>query len=584
MSAGSRGDVSKRGALGVCWCVLYSVIRTCDASGCVLVCALQCVLYCITCDASGCVLYLSTINTLDPKEKWSIWWNSSSDKCDPKGLCGLNGFCVSNNTEADCRCLAGFAYVNPSSWSSGCVRNYTAESCKITNGDGNTKYYKMSPLENSIWEDDSYSVLQLSSRKECEDACLKDCNCEAALYKDQQCKKQRLPLRFGRRWLNDSNAAFIKVGESISPNTEGVPTHSDNPPKKPKKDFLIIGVSLLVFSLMMLAISGVLLYRNHVWAYKKISTKRNVELGVEAALRTFIFAELEQVTNGFNQELGRGAFGTVFKGFISDNQKDVAVKRLEKVLTEGEHEFQTEIRVIGRTHHRNLVRLIGYCLEGPNRLLVYEYMSNGSLADFLFTPENENRPDWDERIGIALHIARGLLYLHEECEPQIIHSDIKPQNILIDGHGCAKICDFGLAKLLKPNQTKTFTMIRGTRGYVAPEWHRKLPVTVKVDVYSFGVLLLEIICCRKCLELSFSEEEAVLEEWVYDCFQTKELGKLVGNEDVDMRKLERMVKVGLWCIQDEPSLRPSMKKVLLMLEGTVDIPIPPSPTSFLSAI
>ncbi|KAL7171377.1 hypothetical protein ACSBR2_036098 [Camellia fascicularis] len=538
--------------------------------------------YRMTVDVDGIFRVYSLRRTLDPKEKWSIWWNSSSDKCAPKGLCGLNGFCISNDTEADCRCVPGFASVNPSSWASGCVRNFTAESCKIKNEDGNTKYYKMSPLENTQWEDDSYSVLQLSSRKECEDACLQDCNCEAALYKDQQCKKQRLPLRFGRRLPSDSNVAFIKVGVSFS--LVDNPTHSDNPPKKPKKDFPIIGVSLVVFSLMILAISGVLMYRNHVWAYKKISGQRNVELAEEAALRTFTFAELEQVTNGFNQELGRGAFGTVFKGFISDNQKDVAVKRLDKVLTEGEQEFQTEIRVIGRTHHRNLVRLIGYCLEGPNRLLVYECMSNGSLADFLFTPEIENRPDWDERIGIALDIARGMLYLHEECESQIIHCDIKPQNILIGGHGCAKISDFGLAKLLKPNQTKTFTMIRGTRGYAAPEWHRKSPVTVKVDVYSFGVMLLEIICCRKCLELSFSEEEIVLEEWVYDCFQTKELGKLVGNEDVDMRKLERMVKVGLWCIQDEPSLRPSMKKVLLMLEGTVDIPIPPIPTSFLSAI
>ncbi|CAL5421425.1 unnamed protein product [Camellia sinensis] len=544
-------------------------------------------IYRMTIDVDGIFRVYSLRRTLDPKEKWSIWWNSSFDKCDPKGLCGLNGFCISNDTEAECRCLPGFVSVDPSRWAFGCVRNFIAESCKIRNGDSNTKYYKMSPLENTIWEDDSYSVLQLSSRKECEDACLQDCNCEAALFKDQQCKKQRLPLRFGRRLLSDSNVALIKVGESFSPNTEGVPTRSDNLPKKPKKelrlDILIIGVSLLVFSLMMLAISGILMHRNRV-SYKKISAERNAELGEETALRTFTFAELEQVTNGFNQELGRGAFGTVFKGFISDNQKDVAVKRLEKVLTEGEQEFQTEIRVIGRTHHRNLVRLIGYCLEGPNRLLVYEYMSNGSLADFLFTPENENRTDWDERIGIALDIARGILYLHEECEPQIIHCDIKPQNILIGGHGCAKISDFGLAKLLKPNQTKTFTVIRGTRGYVAPEWHRKLPVTVKVDVYSFGVMLLEIICCRKCLELSFSEEEAVLEEWVYDCFQTKELGKLVGNEDVEMRKLERMVKVGLWCIQDEPSLRPSMKKVLLMLEGTVDIPIPPCPTSFLSAI
>jgi len=187
-------------------------------------------------------------------------------------------------------------------------------------------------------------------------------------------------------------------------------------------------------------------------------------------------------------------------------------------------------------------------------------------------------------MGIARNVARGILYLHEECEQQIIHCDIKPQNILMDEFGCAKISDFGLAKLLKPDQTNTFTGIRGTKGYVAPEWHRKLPITVKVDVYSYGILLLEIICCRKSVDWSLPEEEAILEEWVYHCFEVGDLTKLVGNEEADKKQVDRMVKLGLWCIQDEPSLRPSMKNVLLMLEGTVDIPIPPSPNSFLSAI
>ncbi|WOG82211.1 hypothetical protein DCAR_0101373 [Daucus carota subsp. sativus] len=139
------------------------------------------------------------------------------------------------------------------------------------------------------------------------------------------------------------------------------------------------------------------------------------------------------------------------------------------MLIDGEKEFQNEMKVIGRTHHRNLVRLLGYCHDGPKKLLVYEYMVNGSLADNLFDPQNP--PRWDERIRIALEIARGILYLHEECETQIIHCDIKPQNILIDEYMSAKISDFGLAKLLKADQTNTNTGIRGTRGYVAPEWH-----------------------------------------------------------------------------------------------------------------
>ncbi|KAL6997836.1 hypothetical protein U1Q18_007961 [Sarracenia purpurea var. burkii] len=530
--------------------------------------------------------------TLAPNGSWSILWSSVKTECDPLGLCGLNGFCILNDTKADCRCLPGFDFVNPGKWVSGCERTFVAESCKKSSTDGggsgtNTTSHAMIPLENTLWQDAAYSVLSLITRDDCQAKCLEDCNCEAALFKDGQCRKQRFPLRYGRRVLTDSNLALVKTPMS-GPSTTRDPSVPLLPPEETKKDqpsmdILIVGVSLIALSFVVLAISGVLFaYRNHAMVYKKISEQGNVQLGSGVAPKTFTFRELEQVTDGFKEELGRGAFGTVYKGIVPYNQKIVAVKKLEKVLTEGEREFQTEIKVIGKTHHRNLVQLIGYCLDGPNRLLVYEYMSNGSLADFLFKPET--RPSWDERIQIALDIARGILYLHEECDTQIIHCDIKPQNILMDGRGCAKISDFGLAKLLRPDQTKTYTGMRGTKGYVAPEWHRRLPITTKADVYSYGVMLFEIICVRRCLDWSLGEEEAVLEEWVYDCFERGELRKLVGEEEVEKTKLERMVKVGLWCVLEEPSLRPSMKKVLLMLEGTVDIPVPPRPYSFISAI
>ncbi|KAL6346138.1 hypothetical protein AAG906_025418 [Vitis piasezkii] len=488
-------------------------------------------------------------HNLGQNGSWSIKWSSSADKCAPKGLCGLNGFCVLLDDRPDCVCLPGFNFVVASNWSSGCIRNFQEDFCKSK--DGSTKY-TMSTLDNTWWEEASYSTLSLPTQEDCEQACLEDCNCEAALFEDGSCRKQRLPLRFGRRSLSNSNILFVK--------------------KEIRTDILVISVSLASFALIILAISGVLIHRKNLWAYKKISETGNVGLTEGVALRSFSYMELEKVTNGFKEEIGKGASGTVYKGAISNGQRIVAVKKLEK----------NELKVIGRTHHKNLVRLLGYCLDGPNRLLVYEYMSNGSLADLLFTPEKQ--PRWIERMGIALNVARGILYLHEECETQIIHCDIKPQNILMDEYRCAKISDFGLAKLLMHDQTNTFTGIRGTRGYVAPEWHRKLPVTVKADVYSYGIVLLETICCRRNVDWSLPEEEAILEEWVYHCFEAGELGKLVGDEEVDKRQLERMVKVGLWCILDEPSLRPSMKKVLLMLEGTVDIPVPPSPVSFLSAI
>ena len=211
-------------------------------------------------------------------------------------------------------------------------------------------------------------------------------------------------------------------------------------------------------------------------------------------------------------------------------------------------------------------------------------MSNGSLADLLF--KSESHPSWRERVRIALDIARGILYLHEECEACIIHCDIKPQNILMDDSWTGKISDFGLAKLLTPNHIRSITGAgagaRGTGSYLAPEWQKHALMSVKADIYSFGVVLLEVICCRRNIVVNVSNaDEIILSSWVYKCFDAGELYKLVGDENVDSRTLQRMVKVGLWCIQDDPALRPSMKKVILMLEGTVDIPVPPNPSPFL---
>ncbi|KAM4087923.1 hypothetical protein ACB094_07G032700 [Castanea mollissima] len=480
------------------------------------------------------LLYLLRIDADGILRLYSL--NMDQNVC-PEGLCGLNAYCVKTDQRFGCNCLPGFALINQSEMSSGCERNFTAESCKAS------MTYTMEAVNNTTWEDKNISVLSSSTQEACKAACLQDCNCDAAQFKQGECKKQSLPLRFGRLLESDPNIAFIKV--SIS-----TPITARNVPKKSKKEVLIISVSLVAFAFIMLVIFGI--ESNH----------GNIVL------------KLEKVTDNFKEELGRGAFGIVYKGEIGNGKKLVAVKRLEKLLAEWEREFQTEMKVIGRTHHKNLVHLLGYCHDGRNRLLVYKYMSNGSLADILFTPEK--LPCWDQRMEIAQDKAKGILYLHEECMPQIIHCDIKPHNILMDENMCAKIYDFGLSKLLKPDQTKTFIGIRGTRGYVAPEWHRKMSVTVKVDVYSFRIMLLEIICCRKGVDYNILEEEAILEEWAYDCFECGELGKLVGAEKVDKKQLERITKVALWCILYEPSLRPSIKKVLQMLEETMDIPDPPN--------
>uniref|UniRef100_A0A453NZ67 non-specific serine/threonine protein kinase n=1 Tax=Aegilops tauschii subsp. strangulata TaxID=200361 RepID=A0A453NZ67_AEGTS len=303
-------------------------------------------------------------------------------------------------------------------------------------------------------------------------------------------------------------------------------------------------------------------------------------------LRAFTYKEIEKVTDGFREELGSGASGIVYKGQLEDEfGTGIAVKKIDKMLQESEKEFAIEVQTIGRTFHRNLVRLLGFCAEGKERLLVYELMTNGSLNGFLFCGTS---PTWNLRVQVALGVARGLLYLHEECNTQIIHCDIKPQNILLDENLVAKISDFGLAKLLRTNQTQTNTGIRGTRGYVAPEWFKNIGITSKVDIYSFGVILLEIVCCRRNVELETADEEqAILTYWANDCYRSGRLDLLIkGDEEAifNIKKVERFVAVALWCLQEEPTMRPTMLKVTQMLDGSVTIPTPPDPSSFISSL
>uniref|UniRef100_A0A7N2RBP2 Protein kinase domain-containing protein n=1 Tax=Quercus lobata TaxID=97700 RepID=A0A7N2RBP2_QUELO len=362
-------------------------------------------------------------------------------------------------------------------------------------------------------------------------------------------------------------------------------------------------LAFATFSCLALGISGLYMFKIRVLRYKRLKENETLGLTKGLALNLFSYDELRRATRGFKDELGKGSFGTVYKGALYKGKKLVAVKRLEKLVEEGEKEFRAEMQAIGRTHHKNLVQLLegekefrakmqaigrthhknlaqllGYCAEGSKRLLVYEYMSNGSLADVLF--KGIRCPYWDERVRIALDVARGILYLHEECKAPIIHCDIKPSNILMDDFWTAKISDFGLAKLLMLDQTRTFMMVSGTRGYMTPKWQKNTPISMKADVYSYGMVLLEIVCCRRNMDVNASiPEEIVLSTWVYKCFVARELDKIMGGEEVDKRTLENMVKVGLWCIQDEPFLRPSMNSVVLMLEGITNISVPPCPTN-----
>ncbi|KAF8376741.1 hypothetical protein HHK36_004221 [Tetracentron sinense] len=537
-----------------------------------------------TFDVDGILrLYLHQIGMNGSLNSSVVWKGiKDEDRCLVKGICGLNSYCAIDGANLNCLCPPGFDFVDPDKTSGGCKVNFNPENdCIVGKVSMN---YSMQTLVNAAWEDDAYENLQPSSEEVCLQACLEDCHCVVAMFREEMCLKLKLPMRFGKKKAIVATRTFVKIrsrSSSADPPPGGVVV-INKITKRLGKEFLIAGLVLATFSMIIFVFSGYLIYTYKIWSSKFISKQSSPsDFDEEINLRSFAYNELVEATDNFKEELGKGASGRVYKGSLPNNEgREIAVKKLEKVMEEGEREFQNEMKVIGRTHHKNLVRLLGFCSEGSNRLLVYEYMKNGSLGDLLF--KARTRRGWDERVRISLEIARGIVYLHEECEPRIIHCDIKPHNILMDQSWSARISDFGLSKLLKPDQTRTYTTPRGTRGYAAPEWHKNTLITVKADVYSYGILLFEIICCRKKIDISLVDDEIILLDWVYSCYDDGELGKLVGGEEVEAEALERMVKVGLWCVQTEPSLRPSMKKVVLMLEGTVMTP-PPPPFSSVNA-
>ncbi|KAJ6947942.1 G-type lectin S-receptor-like serine/threonine-protein kinase LECRK3 [Populus alba x Populus x berolinensis] len=498
------------------------------------------------------------------------------------GACGFNSICVEKNGEPDCSCPQNYSYLNEIDKNQGCRPNFELPSCRPNGWESNVELVEFAKYTDTDWPLDDYD-LQIGSGVDlqtCQQLCLNDCFCTLAVHNGNSCWKKKYPLSNGRRMPNVNRTALVKVPKVNVTQLYLVSQRQNN--KDQSTTVLIVsillGSSVFINIVMTLAICIAIYFSYH----NKLLTISSVSNVASTNIRSYAYKELEQATGGFKQILGKGAFGTVYKGVLASYPKRfVAIKKLEKFEQEGEKEFKTEVSVIGQTHHKNLVRLLGYCDEGEHRLLVYEYMTNGSLASLLF---GITRPDWNQRVQIAFGIARGLMYLHEECSTQIIHCDIKPQNILLDEFYTPRISDFGLAKLLVAEQTRVArTNIRGTVGYFAPEWFSRASITVKVDVYSFGVLLLEMICCKSSVAFGMGDQEEALMDWVYACYCKKKMDKLVENDEDarnDMKKLERLVMVAIWCIQEDASLRPSMKKVTQMLEGVVDVSVPPRPSIY----
>ncbi|XP_047157094.1 G-type lectin S-receptor-like serine/threonine-protein kinase SD2-5 [Vigna umbellata] len=292
----------------------------------------------------------------------------------------------------------------------------------------------------------------------------------------------------------------------------------------------------------------------------------------------YSYNDLKTATSNFSVKLGEGGFGSVYKGVVPDGTQ-LAVKKLEGI-GQGKKEFRVEVSIIGSIHHHHLVRLKGFCAEGSHRLLAYEYMANGSLDKWIFNNHRDEFVlDWDTRYNIALGTAKGLAYLHEDCDSKIIHCDIKPENVLLDDNFLVKVSDFGLAKLMTREQSHVFTTLRGTRGYLAPEWITNCPISEKSDVYSYGMVLLEIIGGRKNYDQRETFEKSHFPSFAFKMMEEGRVREIVDSKletNENDERVETAVKVALWCIQEDMSLRPSMSKVVQMLEGLCTVSKPPS--------
>ncbi|XP_023896498.1 rust resistance kinase Lr10-like [Quercus suber] len=305
------------------------------------------------------------------------------------------------------------------------------------------------------------------------------------------------------------------------------------------------------------------------------------------AVRRYNYSDIKTMTKSFNDKLGQGGYGSVYKGKLQDGSF-VAVKVLNNSKGNGE-EFINEVATISRTFHVNIVTLKGFCFEGSKRALIYEFMPNGSLEKFIYkgNPSSSNHQlGWETLYKIAIGIARGLEYLHRGCNTRIFHFDIKPHNILLDEDFCPKISDFGLAKIC-PRENSIISMVgaRGTTAYIAPEIFCRnfRGISHKSDVYNYGMMVLEMVGGRNNIDASVDfTSEIYFPHWIYKRVElNEELGLLGLLNEGDEDNARKMIIVSLWCIQIDPSNRPSMSRVVGMLEGSLNsLQIPPKPFLF----
>lgn len=541
---------------------------------------------------------------------WKQEFVGPSGACETPLACGRAGLCTLSTVSSApvCSCPQNF-HANSGN-SAGCVPSNGSNSlpfaCGSTdyNSQSNSSVVSFSQIGYGLeYFSNIYSdpVLDGVNLTVCQNLCSSNCSCLGVFYKNSSGSCYMIENALGSIQSSDKGEpdvlSFIKINV--------VPTKTTNDDTDDKQTSKNGGFPMAAS--VLLPIAGLFLFAAVVflvWRRVTLPKKEEVILGkfnshssedmdafyIPGLPTRFEYEELEEATDNFKTLIGAGAFGTVYNGVLPDKTV-VAVKKIMNIGVQGKKDFCTEIAIIGNIHHVNLVRLRGFCAQGRHRMLVYEYMNRGSLDRSLFGggPVLE----WLERLEVALGTARGLAYLHCGCEQKIIHCDIKPENILLQDQFQAKISDFGLSKLLSPEQSGLFTTMRGTRGYLAPEWLTNSAISEKTDVYSFGMVLLELVsgsknCSYKSRSHSMDDSgghssNSSTTGLVYFpllALEMHEQGSYLELADprlegrVTCNEVEKLVRIALCCVQEEPALRPSMTSVVGMLEGGTPLPQP----------
>ncbi|KAL9345960.1 hypothetical protein Peur_060813 [Populus x canadensis] len=513
---------------------------------------------------------------------WNLYLTAQMDNCDRYAVCGAYGICNIDNSPA-CACLDGF---QPKSrqdwdsgdWSGGCVRK-NESICRAGEG-----FQKVTSVKLPDTRTSSFNVTM--DLEECRRVCLMNCSCTAYstlnITDGTGCLLWFEDLLDIREYTETGQDFFIRLSAS-----DLEPTRST----KRTTRVWIIAICLLVAGITILGVCLLFLMRRR----KMKTVARMVSMqerdysinstGKDLELPVFDFATIAVATSNFSgaNKLGEGGFGPVYKGKLEDGQ-EIAVKRLSKTSTQGLDEFKNEVICIAKLQHRNLVKLLGCCIESEETMLVYEYMPNKSLDAFIFDQKQSKLLDWSMRYNIINGVARGLLYLHQDSRLRIIHRDLKASNILVDYDMNPKISDFGMARSFGGNEIQGNTKrVVGTYGYMSPEYATDGIFSIKSDVFSFGVLVLEIVNGKRNRGFIHQDHKHNLLGHAWKLYKEERSFELISDslkDTCNLSEVLRVIHVGLLCVQQAPEDRPTMSTVVLMLSSNIALPDPKKPGFF----